>query len=118
MKHLRPAADLDWRRFYGIEAPAYWSGLVFEDKHMILGIGGLYCDDECNWWAFLKRAPGVGCAFTAQRAALITLNAGIEAGLTIHAIADPAIVGSAKWLRRLGFEETSETVKGFNKWIR
>ena len=116
MKHLRPADDRDWRIFYGQPAPLYWSGLVLEDPVMILGIGGLYASEDGRWWAFMKRAPGVGCVFSAQRAAMHMMAVGKEAGLTIHALADPAIVGSDKWLQRLGFRRTDEIMKGLVTW--
>ena len=117
MKPLRAATDRDWRCFYGVNPPAHWSGIVAEDDHMILGIGGLYADRQGRWWAFLRRAPGVRGSVTAQRAAMAILDAARDADLVVNAISDPAIAGSGNWLQRLGFEEI-EDIEGYRRWTR
>lgn len=113
---MRAATDEDWYVFTGLGRPLEWFGLVAEDDHMLLGLGGAYLGRDDRWWVTFKRAPGVRCRLTAQKAAKSLLSIVESRGLTVHAIADRRISGAEFWLRRLGFVETEETLSGETIW--
>ena len=115
---LRRATDTDWKVFTTKPVPDVWFGLVAE-SHMLLGIGGAYWGTDGRWWAVFARAPGVrGMAITAHRAALIVIDIADGMEINLHAMPDTSIAKSGFWLRRLGFEETTEHIEGHEVWVR
>lgn len=114
---LRPATDADWSAMFGIPPPGIWSGMVAATDHVIYGLGGIYASEDGSWWITFSRWPGVRYRKLAHKAARIILDAAREAGIAVHAIADPAIEGSELWIKRLGFKETDETRGGLAVWV-
>ena len=113
---LRPATNDDYHAFHGMQAPLHWSGLVEATDYFIRGIGGIYLARDDRWWMFFKRAPGVRMTKTAHKAATILINSVFDTGMTVRAIPDLDIQGAEVWLRRLGFEKTTEIIEGHTVW--
>jgi hypothetical protein len=115
---LRIASDDDYEALFGMPAPAEWHGLVAASNWLIEGLGCVYRCTEGRWWLGFARSPGVRKTKTAHAGARALLAHADRNGLTLHAIADPAIRGAEMWIARLGFERTDEQRQGLTIWIR
>ncbi len=117
---IRRATDADWAAMFGPSAPApqIWSGLVAATDHLVFGLGGIYGAVDGRWWITFARWPGIGMVKTAHQCGKILLGSAKEAGVAVHALADPDIEGSELWIKRLGFEATDETMGGLRVWVR
>lgn len=115
---LRAATDNDYEAFFGRPAPAEWFGLVEARPYLIEGIGCIFRCTEGRYWLAFVRCPGVSKVKTAHAAAKKLLSMAEERGLTVHALADPDIQGSSKWIERLGFRRSDETKGDLPVWTR
>jgi hypothetical protein len=113
---LRPATADDFYQFFGRSPPAYWTGIVGDAGWMLTGIGGLVLGVDGRWWVTLQRAPGVRSVKRVLQAARVLREAVAEAGMTVYAIRDRDIAGSADLLQRLGFVLTAERWKDQEVW--
>lgn len=113
---LRPADDEDWLVFTGKPAPSEWAGWVVEGPHLIEALGGLFRDVTGQWWATCAKAPGVVAGKLVHKAGHLAMQRAREMGVTVHALADPRVGASERWLRRFGFRETGESIAGHKVW--
>lgn len=107
---LRPATADDWRAMLGMEAPAHWIGLACEEGDRLLGIGGAYEGQDGRWWASIavrEKRP-----LSLMKAAREILETADSARVPLHAIPDSRIEGAEKFLVRIGFKATGETIEG------
>lgn len=115
---LRAATDEDYAALFGEPAPGDWFGLVSARPHLIEGMGLAYRDARDRWWLGLMRAPGIGRTGLAHRGARKLMAMADERGVTLHAMCDPRFDGTERWLARLGFAPTAETMGGIVVWTR
>lgn len=112
---LRESTADDWARLApDWPRPPHWIGLAADDG---AGFGGLYEAVDGRWWGIARRAPGVRRATTLMRAAREMLTVAQAAGVPVHALADPDIDGADRFLARLGFWRTSETIEQYEVWL-
>lgn len=115
---LRAASDADWWTYYGGDVPTWWTGIVAEDAHMLLGMGGVYRGVDGRIWAFFHRARGAPVRIAMQRGAKALFAALREVGVTdVYAIASKTIPGAAYWMTRLGFVQTNEERAAHVVWV-
>jgi hypothetical protein len=114
---LRQATADDWYVFLGVREPKAWAGLVAVERDVLVGFGGVCFGVDDRWWAYFRKLPGVRATVTSQKAARLILSTVAEAGLPIHAQADPRIPGAENWLRHLGFVASEEILEGERVWI-
>lgn len=114
---LRPLSADDIRSFYGREPMFRVRGAAAIVDDDIIGVGGI------------EMRPGMAIAFldvkpearryrvALHRAAQLTLATAKRNGLVpIYAFADPEIIGSERWLRRLGFVDAILRGQRMFKW--
>jgi hypothetical protein len=107
---LRTATGEDWAAITGLPVPGYWIGLVYEERGTVLGLGGLFEGTDRRWWATVtSQAVRPVALWKAARQVLETAGA---AGVPVYAMTDYSIPGADAFLRRLGFVETDEAIKG------
>lgn len=110
MGDLRTATAEDWSAFTGLPVPASWIGLVAERAGAVVGIGALVEDQPGVWVAMVQRAPGVTGTLCLMRGARILLDTARSVGVPVQACADSRIDGAERFLARIGFEWTGETI--------
>jgi hypothetical protein len=113
---LRAIEPSDWEAWTGRPAPPAMIGIADANDYMIEGLGVIYLADDDRWWLTFARAPGVRKVKTAHRMARHLISVAIEAGMRVHALADPRRSGSELWIERLGFVKSDETMGGFAIW--
>lgn len=114
---LRQATADDWYVFLGVREPQAWAGLVAVERDVLLGFGGVCLGIDGRWWAYFRKLPGVRAIVTSQKAARLILATVHEAGLLLHAQADPRVPNADRWLKHLGFVESDEILDGERVWI-
>lgn len=110
MAILRAATADDWREFTGLDLPTHWIGLAAEQDGSVVGLGALVEDQPGVWMAMVQRAPGVTGTVSLMRGARLLLDVARASGTPLIACADARIEGAERFLARLGFEWTGETV--------
>lgn len=108
---LRTATDEDWQLITGLDVPAHWIGLAYEEDGAVLGLGGIYEGKDGRWWASVKAHARRPVAL--WKAASEVLGVAGRAGVTVYALADTRIEGAETFLRRVGFEPTDEMHEGY-----
>lgn len=115
---LRPATADDYAALFGTPEPGEWFGLVSERPWLIEGMGLAYKDTSGRWWIGLQRAAGITRTALAHRGARALLAMADARGVTLNAMCDPRFEGTDRWLDRLGFRPTDETIGGIAVWTR
>lgn len=112
---IRLATKSDFHRFFHIPAPEVWTALALERDGLILGIAGVIYSEDGLAVGFLDSK--VALPRSVHRSALRFLDVMRSVGeKRIITYCDNSIAGAAKWLERLGFMKTSDTVEGQEVW--
>ena len=115
---LRPATDDDWAAAFGQQPPANWFGLVADRPRLIEGIGTVAQGPDGRWWIGFQRCIVAARLKTAHAGAKTLMRMAGERDINqLFAFADPSIEGAELWLKKLGFEPTSETRGGLTVWV-
>ena len=108
--HGRLASQADFVRFYGIDPPAEWFGVLGERDGVILGMGSVVWDKWGRPWLFFNRGRSAVSAVAMHRLAkwvMRDLRTTFDENI-VHAFCDQTISGAENWLRRLGFKPAPE----------
>ena len=113
---LRVATPADWTALTGMAAPGAWIGLAYEEEGRLLALGAAFEATDGRWWVSVT--PGVHRPVALMRGSREVVDTLVRAGVTAHALANPAVPGAERFLERIGFERSGETIGGHMIWRR
>lgn len=114
---LRQANDDDWKAVFAMPVPAAWFGLALDRNAWVIeGLGAIYRGGDDRWWISFQRCLGLVKTKTAHAAAKQLLAMAADLEITVHGISQPGIEGGDRWMAKLGFVETDETLGGLTVW--
>ncbi len=113
---ISKATKADIRRFYGIDMPTAWEGIVGKRGKLIVGVGGVFVTPDGEVQGFMDLSPYARKPLVFRYVIMYLRELKARGIDCIKVMCDTRFNRAEEFLLRLGFEKTDEETNGMRCW--